>query len=126
MQQDSLGRGPLDQVWQVISESGDAPLYEAVHWVATKGGSGSVVFRPDLWPDAWIEVASAWRENKLAVSGRPSGRPATNHSYPEKISGDNIIGVRSVPPYPLPVSTETLSLKPETDRVSYSGAAVIL
>ena len=36
----------------------------------------------------------------MAVSGRPSGRPATNHSYPEKISGDNIIGVRSVPPYP--------------------------
>jgi hypothetical protein len=88
----------LDCVWQVSFDAGDVPLFEAVHWIATKGGS--VSFDPNLWPEAWAKIASAWRKDKLTVSGRPFGRPVANNSFPEKISGNEIAGVRCIPPYP--------------------------
>jgi len=103
--------GPPMRLDDADARRADMPLFEAVYWVATQGGSidfdvfvcdeaalcdeaaRKVRCAPE-WDDAWGKVIGAWRANKLTVTGRPA-----SGEFPEKIDGMNVDGVRVIHPY---------------------------
>lgn len=73
----------------------DMPLFEAVYWVATKGGAaGFDVAIRQIWDNAWAEVVASWRLNTLVVTGRPA-----RGGFPEKIGGENVADVKVIHPW---------------------------
>jgi hypothetical protein len=87
----------------------DIPLFEAVYWIATKGGGAGFDPSADqqVWRQAWTKLIDAWRCGRLTVTGRPA-----NGGFPETIRGERIVGVMIIHPY---------SVDPVGDPVSGTG-----
>ena len=115
MQQRQAEALPLHPVWRQSADT-DVPLFEAVHWVATKGGT--VGFFPDAWNEAASMVVRAWRADKLKVTGTPAdGR------FPEAIDGAKVAGADIAPLYGnyhrVPFVVSTIEFWPRTDHESW-------